>query len=387
MKRKAKADTGFRGVYKTKASNTFYFSSYVQPNPSKKGRHYEFGFKTPEEAYEAKKKYEKQAITKQEYFTTHEHFAHLLLKYLENKKNIVKLSTYHSTELLINKYLEKDYRKFTISQFATNENLDAFRTKLLKCKICIDHKNRILHILREIYEYGGLINLVNSSDVSRIIVKTAKFVKTTIEPKKHDPRDNYWTLTQWKQFLSVIDKKDRYYLFFVIYGQLGCRIGEIRGLQFKHVNRSCTEITIEQQAQNKFGNGKTMITTPKTPSSIRTISISNYGSELLKNYIKSIHNVNPEHFLFFNRDRTLGVQTIRRKFDYFTSLAKLPRITLHGIRHSNCTWLLSKRMTPQEIGQVSKRLGHSSTKLTLDIYMGLHNEASKVITESLDEIY
>mgnify|MGYP003335731235 CR=1 FL=1 len=94
----------------------------------------------------------------------------------------------------------------------------------------------------------------------------------------------------------------------------------------------------------------------------------------------------PNHFLFFNTTRPIGVQTIRRRFDYYTKKAGLPRITIHGIRHSNCTWLLSKALNPQEIGQVSKRLGHSSTKITLDIYMGIHKQEDPLIQDTLNEI-
>lgn len=118
----------------------------------------------------------------------------------------------------------------------------------------------------------------------------------------------------------------------------------------------------------------------------RTVKISKKLMDQLVIYMKVLNCKDPNCFLFFNRKEPIGLQTIRRKFNDQIEKVGLPRITLHGIRHSNCTWLLSQNLSTQDIGKVSERLGHSSTKMTLDIYMGIHKEESKVINEMLDDI-
>ena len=46
--------------------------------------------------------------------------------------------------------------------------------------------------------------------------------------------------------------------------------------------------------------------------------------------------------------------------------SELPRITLHGLRHSFATIALNERHAP--VGQVSARLGHRDASVTLAIY-------------------
>lgn len=378
--------TGYVGVYKAYKSNTYYYSSSLFEETDKTDRRRIGGFKTPEAAYKAKLEYEDDIRKKIAAKDRKKKVSYLVSQYLANKKPTIKTSTYYSTKLSINKYLLKDYADKYFTDFASNHNLDVFRNKLANENITTEHKNRILTIIRNIYNYGCLINLVPSEVVNRVLVKTTKFVKS-VKEKENNNKDNYWTIEQWQKFLSVIDKKDRWYLFFALLGQLGCRIGEFRGLQNKHVINNVTAIKIEQQASNKSGIGRTIITPPKTSSSYRIITMSDKISKMLDLFIKVNNSYNnPDNFLFFNTTEPIGIQTIRRKFDYYTKKAKLPRITIHGIRHSNCTWLLSKKLSPQEIGQVSERLGHASVKMTMDIYMGIHKKESPLILKILDDM-
>ncbi|MBQ6921338.1 MAG: tyrosine-type recombinase/integrase [Bacilli bacterium] len=66
-------------------------------------------------------------------------------------------------------------------------------------------------------------------------------------------------------------------------------------------------------------------------------------------------------------------------------MSKVTKITPHGIRHSNATWLLNNpNLTMMEIGMISERLGHESKKVTLDIYYHLtKNKDNKNILSAL----
>lgn len=364
-------------VYRNYNSNTFYFESKISDNFSSNKRHKESGFKSLEEAYAAKLAYEQYAIKAKK----EKSLKFLINDYLEYKKPLIKLSSHYSLKLMMNKYL-KEYKNYSCNEFANKVNLIKFRNKLLTSTLCNEWKNKILKMIRNLYEYGTYINIVSQETYNLVRLNTNKIVQTFVIKKRHDPRDNYLSLDEWKRFLSVI-KDDKWKLFFILFGQLGCRIGEIRGLQNKHVLVDSNEIRIEQQATDKCGAKTTIITTTKTPSSNRTVSISKSLVELLKRYIE---NNDPNNFLFFNNRAPIGSQTIRRKFNEYLKLAKLHYVTIHGIRHSNCTWLLSENLTPQEIGQVSRRLGHSSIKITLDIYMGIHKIEDPLITNKLDNL-
>ena len=76
-------------------------------------------------------------------------------------------------------------------------------------------------------------------------------------------------------------------------------------------------------------------------------------------------------FLFFGSS-PIGEMTIRRVMESHIEASGVTKITVHGIRHSNATWLLNNpNLSMAEIGKISERLGHESKKVTLDIYYHL----------------
>lgn len=57
--------------------------------------------------------------------------------------------------------------------------------------------------------------------------------------------------------------------------------------------------------------------------------------------------------------------SIGQAFQRAVDRSELPRITLHGLRHSHATHLMAAGVNPKV---VSERLGHASVSFTLDVY-------------------
>lgn len=384
-KRRKVSKTGYVGVYKNSRGALFHYDSYLSADPYKTNRKTVGGFKTAEEAYEAKKKYEDEVRKIIESGRNKSRVGFLADKYLGWKKTVVKITTYHHTQMIVKKYMNP-YYDFSIEKFIGPNGIDKFKKDLINISsMTISHKNRILRVIKDIFEYGLSIDYVDIGSAKKVFLQTHPFVDS--DPPKVKKRENYWSIDEWQKFIKGIDHNSKWYVFFALYGQLGCRIGEIRGLQNRHVHLDEGYIRIEQQALNNVGSGKTIISSTKTKNSVRDVTITPGMVKILKQYMRA-HNAKeePENFLFFQKWIPVGVSTVRRQFNYYVKQVGLPRITLHGIRHSNCTWLLSNKLTPQEIGQVSHRLGHGSVKETLDIYMHIHKEESSLIMKELDEI-
>ena len=62
---------------------------------------------------------------------------------------------------------------------------------------------------------------------------------------------------------------------------------------------------------------------------------------------------------------------------------RLPEITLHGLRHTAASILIAQNT---DISTVSKRLGHSRTSVTLDIYTHAIKEADRAAADKLEAI-
>ena len=69
-----------------------------------------------------------------------------------------------------------------------------------------------------------------------------------------------------------------------------------------------------------------------------------------------------------------------KAFERHTCTAALPRIPLHGLRHTYATMALSRGVTPRI---VSGRLGHSTVVLTLDIYSHVLPQADQDTADRL----
>lgn len=63
--------------------------------------------------------------------------------------------------------------------------------------------------------------------------------------------------------------------------------------------------------------------------------------------------------------------------------AKLPQITMHGLRHTSATLLISQNV---DIRTVSGRLGHAQTSTTMNIYAHSLRKSDEAAAESLGDL-
>lgn len=63
---------------------------------------------------------------------------------------------------------------------------------------------------------------------------------------------------------------------------------------------------------------------------------------------------------------------------------QLPQITFHDLRHTHATILL---LHGENIKVISERLGHKSTKITLDIYSHVLPKMEKHTTNLLENVF
>jgi hypothetical protein len=74
----------------------------------------------------------------------------------------------------------------------------------------------------------------------------------------------------------------------------------------------------------------------------------------------------------------------RRSFYEIVEQAKLPRTRLHDLRHTHATLLLSAGLNPKIL---SERLGHSSIRITLNLYGHVVPSMQKEATQALEELF
>ncbi len=87
-------------------------------------------------------------------------------------------------------------------------------------------------------------------------------------------------------------------------------------------------------------------------------------------------------------DQAARYSVVCKVLSHVLDLEKIPkhkRVMTHAFRYSWATWILQNAPTPGAILYVSRQLGHSSVKLTLDVYSHVIPEENRHLSERLAE--
>ena len=178
--------------------------------------------------------------------------------------------------------------------------------------------------------------------------------------------------------------------FYVYYLAIltGMRLGELMGLRWSDVDFQNHIVSVNRQAQAIKGKG-ILYSEPKTRSGIRKIRIQQNTIDALFQQKEKIHDMkNKAGHKWVENDlvfpSTVGTPMIayylRKDFFHQLSVAGLPRIRFHDLRHTAATLMINHGVP---IIVISKMLGHSKPSVTLDFYghcsVAMQDEASKIM--------
>lgn len=193
--------------------------------------------------------------------------------------------------------------------------------------------------------------------------------------KKQAEEMQIWTLEEFRQFTQAIHKPELYAAYNVMY-YTGVRVGELLALTWADIDLDNNTISITKSYQRL--NGEDIITTPKTPKSIRTIMIFDYLAEIIRTYKASIYKPHVNDRVFPYTKGKLG-----RYLKQITDTAGLKKIRLHDLRHSHASLLIELGFSPLLIAE---RLGHENIETTLNTYSHLYPNKQLELADRLQEI-
>ena len=232
-----------------------------------------------------------------------------------------------------------------------------------------NYKTSLHYLMTGFFDY-----LIKYYDVKKNIPRIVGNFKLKNEIKTY----NTYNYKDFKKFIKCFDN-EIYKQFFNLLFFTGVRPGEAMALRFKNLNNNILSIT-----NNIDEHGKREESTPKTFSSIRSIEIDKKLNKdilnLKKIYLKMYNNFD-ENFYIFGGIKPLAPTTINRYKEKACKKCNLKPIKLHEFRHSHATMLVEKGLM---INEVSRRLGHSNTSITLNTYTHAKKEHEKKVIKTLN---
>jgi len=234
-----------------------------------------------------------------------------------------------------------------------------------------NYKSNLHYLMTKYFDF-----LIKYYDVQKNVPRNVGNFKLKNEAKKY----KIYSYKEFRRFIKYVDN-NIYKQFFNFMFFTGTRPGEAMALTFNDLDNRIISInkTIDE-------HGNREVNTPKTKTSNRIIAIDRklYNDLIkLKNYyIKNYDNFSND-FYIFGGIKPLAPTTINRHKIKACEKANLEPIKLHEFRHSHATMLVERRLM---IKEVSRRLGHSDTSITLNTYTHVEKRHEKKVIKTLNFI-
>jgi len=196
-----------------------------------------------------------------------------------------------------------------------------------------------------------------------------------------------------KLLVALNNESPKYQAICMLAILTGCRRGEILALKWSDIDPENKVMHVRRSVQYLKEKG-VFIKEPKTKSSIRVISLPELAFTYLDKY-KAYQNEqrlkmgdkwsNEEGYIFTNAYGGLlnPSSKISNWFKSFVEKNNLPKIVFHDLRHFHTSFLL---MNGLDVKSVSRRLGHSSTAMTLNVYAHVFKSSDRAAADLMDNL-
>ena len=223
--------------------------------------------------------------------------------------------------------------------------------------------------------------------ISAVLTKAVKWgiipynpAKNAELPRSYKKEAPYLDENEAKQMLQFLHSEPlKYRAAITLCLFTGLRRGELLGLRWQDADLEAGTITVEQTAMYTSEHGN-YIDSPKNSESARVVTLSKSTIQILQELLDfqtTLQSNQPDtdsklthseaRILSHENGNPIKPVTLTNWFKRFVrrNAPHLPNICLHSLRHTHATLLISGGIP---LIVVSKRLGHTKTSTTSDIY-------------------
>lgn len=344
-------------IYKDEKRGTYFFVVRVKQLDGTMKQVKRRGFKRKGDAKIA----EAEALTAAPTLDTFK-FEVLANEYLEWYTARRKESSVDKIKNIIDNHLIPKFGEMKVEDIRVSDIMD-YQTELI-AKYSANHVKKIHSTLSAIFNFG----------IKKDYLKENPARIAGVSELETSNQINYWTLDEFKAFISHVDDPFYEALFMTLYYS-GLRRGEILALTWADVDFENSTLTINKSVLHK------KVTTPKTQSSIRKLMMPKHVMKLLEIVKRDAAPSKPSYVVFGEIHDSISNTTLARHYDKYINLSGVKRIRIHDFRHSHASYLINKGYL---ISIVSRRLGHRNPSTTLDVYSHLYPSTEEEAVESME---
>lgn len=187
----------------------------------------------------------------------------------------------------------------------------------------------------------------------------------------------FWTKQEFMQFIDCVMNKQQSYTAFMTLYWTGMRVGELLALTPNDIDFEKRTIAVSKSYQRL--DGRDIITPPKTPKSNRIISIPEFLTADLKDYINHMYGMTGDDRLF-----PVTKYYLEHEMRRGVKASGVKKIRIHDLRHSHASLLIELGFSPLAIAE---RLGHERIETTLNTYAHLYPNKQEQLANKLDSEY
>jgi integrase len=225
------------------------------------------------------------------------------------------------------------------------------------------HVDRLhAHLLRNVsgtmahHVHMTLSAALNAAEKRGLPVRNV--TRTMAAPRRTDREITVLTPEQVDKLLKGM-RGDPFEAVYVLAVTVGMRLGEILGLQWKHVDLANRRLTVVNNAGKSLDGGATL-GTPKTRSSGRRVGLPTIAIDALARTPRT------GDLIWSTRaGKPILAQSLHGRWVRQRKALGLPAVGFHALRHTAATQLLDDGVQPHIVATM---LGHSSVATTLRLY-------------------
>ena len=185
----------------------------------------------------------------------------------------------------------------------------------------------------------------------------------------------FWTREEYTKFSdAMMDKPMSFYAFEMLYW-CGIREGELLALTPSDFDFQKRTVSITKSYQRI--HGQDLITTPKTPKSVRVVQMPQFLCDEIQDYLKQLYGVESNDRIF-----PITKSYLHREMDRGCKQTGVKRIRIHDLRHSHISLLIDMGFTAMAIAD---RVGHESVDITYR-YAHLFPNRQTEMANQLDQL-